>query len=149
MSRQEEEKGEIIIEAISGIFLNEEGKILLVRRTPKRTYNPNTYDLIGGDILPKETPIQTLLRDAKDKLGIKLNTQDTEEAGIKVINSPNAPIRRHFFIIRLKNNIPIRLDTKKYDEWGWFGLAQLTQLNLTPGVKEILETTEQLASIIK
>lgn len=136
--KQEKEQEPTVIEVISGVFINEDNQILLVRRTPKRTYNPSTYDLIGGDILPRETPIQTLKRDAKGKLGIDLDKENIEEKGTKDIDAPNAIIRRHMFVCRISVSTPIELDSKKYDGWGWYDASQVEQLNLSPGVKDIL-----------
>lgn len=138
MSKIEQEKQPIIIEAISGVLLDENGQVLLVRRNLKRTYNPGTYDLIGGDVPPGETPIQTLARDAEEKSGIKLSEETVETKGVKNIEAPNAIIRRHLFVCQIGNKISIKIDPKKYDQYGWYDASQVEQLDLTPGVKEIL-----------
>jgi 8-oxo-dGTP pyrophosphatase MutT (NUDIX family) len=138
MDNLETERKLPTIEAISGIFVNKNGKILLVRRNLKRTYNPGTCDLIGGDVPPGETPIQTLARDAEEKLGIKLSEETVETKGVKNIEAPNTIIRRHIFVCQISNKISIKIDPKKYDQYGWYDASQVEQLDLTPGVKEIL-----------
>lgn len=135
---QGKEQEPTVIEAISGIFINEDNQILLVRRAPKRTYNAGTYDLIGGDILPGETPRQTLVRDVEGKLGVKLDEGVIETKGTKDIEAPNAVIKRHIFVFHIERDVPIDLDPKKYDSYGWYDKDQIEELNLTPGVREIL-----------
>ncbi len=60
-----------MIEAISGIFLDRD-KVLLLQRAAHRTWNPNKWDLMGGDIQEGEEDEEVLHRDARDKLGISV-----------------------------------------------------------------------------
>lgn len=140
MSNIEIEEEPRIIPAISVVVLNENNKILLVRRTPQRTYNPGAYDLIGGDILPGEIPIDTLKRDVKKKLGVEISETGVESRGTVDIRVPEGIIRRNLFICQIASETPITLDPKKYDKSDWYDAAQIEQLSLTPGVEEILIT---------
>lgn len=53
-----------LIDAISAIFINLQGQVLLLHRHEERTHGKNQWDLMGGNIGPGETPFNTLVRDA-------------------------------------------------------------------------------------
>jgi len=125
-------------EAICGVLINEKGQILLAKRTASRTYSKNLYDLMGGDIIPGETPIETLFRDAKEKFGIQLNKDSIKQKGTIDMDYPNRTIKTHIFICQIDSSTPIQLDRKKYDTCDWHYSMQIEQLELAPKVKEIL-----------
>jgi hypothetical protein len=123
-------------EAVCGVFVNEKGQVLLARRS----FGDNTHDLMGGNILPNETPIETLIRDAKGKLGVNLNKEDVEGKGISNIVYPNRTVKTHIFVCQLRSNTPIQLDLDKYSGWRWFYPIQIKKLLLHPKVGEVLVT---------
>ena len=123
--------------AISGVFLSQEdSRVLLLRRNPHRTYSPSQWDLMGGDIKQGEIPRETLEKDAKGKLGITISS--VEEKGTVLTEGTDALVRRHVFICRGDYG-GFTLDPTKYDQFGWFGKEELNRLDLTPGVKSVLE----------
>jgi mutator protein MutT len=134
----EENKKQFNDEAICGVLINEKKQILLAKRTVKRTYSPNLYDLMGGDIIPGEKPIETLFRDAKEKFGIQLDGEITELKEPIDMDYPNKTIKTHIFICQLNSNIPVQLDLKKYAECDWLYPAQIQGLQLAPKVKDVL-----------
>jgi 8-oxo-dGTP pyrophosphatase MutT (NUDIX family) len=123
--------------AISGVFLSQEdSKVLLLRRSPHRTHSPSQWDLMGGDIKQGETPREILKRDAKGKLGITISS--VEEKGTVLTEGTDAPVRRHVFICKGVYG-GFTLDPTKYDQFCWFGKGEIDGLDLTPGVKSVLE----------
>ena len=126
------------IEAISGVFLNnEKDRALFLRRSQHRTYSANQWDLMGGDIESGETPQVTLARDALQKLNITsikvmetidVNTQETD-----------AIITRHVFVC-IGDYSSLKIDTKKYYQHGWFTAKGITSMNLTNHAYIVLQT---------
>lgn len=59
----------------SGIIMeNSEGKLLFQLRDNKpEISSPNKWSLFGGGIEKGETPLQAVVREVKEELGIKLN----------------------------------------------------------------------------
>ena len=146
MTTEEYKEQTDFIEAINGIIVNEDNKVLLVRRSSRRTFSPGKYNLIGGDILPGETPVQTFIRDAKEKLTLQINLKDVEFKGTQDTVYPNKTIRRYIFVYRLQNVNIITLNPKKYDEYNWYKATKIEKLNLTPGVKDVLTSIGYLGS---
>lgn len=138
MSALGREKSIAVSEAICGIFINEKSKILLLKRAPTRTYNKNAYDLMGGDIVPGETPLQTFVKDAKEKLDIQLDQEKIEVCKVKNIHYPNQTVKTYLFTYRLNSETPIKLNPKKYQDYGWYNPSQIKQLNLSPKVRDVL-----------
>lgn len=125
-------------EAICGVFVNKEKQTLLVRRSMERTYNPGSYDLMGGDIISGEKPIETLFRDAREKLGIQLNGEIIELKEPRDIVYSNKTVKTYVFVCQIDSNTSIQLDPHKYDGYGWYYPEQIAQLPLSPKVKKVL-----------
>lgn len=124
------------IEAISGIFTNN-GTILFLQRTADRTYFPNCWDLMGGDIEPGKTPESQLIKDAKEKLNVK--DVSVAQAGQVSIIGADALIHRHYFICS-GDFSEVIIDSKRYSQYSWKNVQNVKELDLVPGVELILQT---------
>ncbi len=119
------------IEAISGVFIQAE-KVLLVERT-KRTNESYTWEVMGGDILPGEQPLDTLMRDAHDKLNIANPTV----LATTIISTPgkDVVINRHVYICS-GDFTNMKIDQSKYKEAMWCTREEIPVHNLSAhGVK--------------
>lgn len=54
-------------------ILNSENKILLQKRSPHKKLSPNVWAMTGGSVIKGETSLQTIEREVKEELGIRLN----------------------------------------------------------------------------
>lgn len=122
-----------MIEAISGIFL-ESNRVLLLQRAAQRTWNPNKWDLMGGDVREGEDFEEVFLRDAKQKLGI--NTVSIKTRGILELIGETDIVRRNYFVCR-GDYTKITLDPTKYSQFGWFNPRRIHTVELVPGVREV------------
>jgi 8-oxo-dGTP pyrophosphatase MutT (NUDIX family) len=138
VNKIEENKKPFDSEAICGVFINEKGQILLAQRQAGRSFGKNEFDLMGGDILPDETPIETLLRDAKEKFGFQLNKEIIEVKNSKDVAYQNKTIRIYIFVYKLNSDTPVQLDAHKFQWYKWCCPEEIDQFTLTPKVKPVL-----------
>lgn len=87
------------------ILRNNEGKILFQLRDVNGK-NPNKWGLFGGGIKKNETPINALIREIKEELGIQLSKSDVLREYILPL------INYHIFEIHLKK-IPKKSNLKE------------------------------------
>lgn len=125
------------IEAISGVFFENRtrNQVLLLRRNPQRTFSPNLWDLMGGDIKPQEPLIEAIVRDATEKLNISSIKIDTTTTVITP--EENAIIKRYVFICS-GNYLNIAVDEKKYNRYGWFSAEETKTMDLTNHARIVL-----------
>ncbi len=57
-------------------IINSEGKILIQKRAPQKRLQPNVWAMTGGSVIKGETSLDTVRREAKEELGINLNTEN-------------------------------------------------------------------------
>jgi len=79
------------------ILKNKEGKILFQLRD-EGGRNPNKWGIFGGGIKKNETPVNALMREIKEELGIRISESD-------ILKKHTFPfINYHIFEIHLKEN---------------------------------------------
>jgi isopentenyl-diphosphate delta-isomerase len=66
---------------------NSKGEVLLQKRHVSKVIRPNVWDVsAAGHIASGDTSKQTIIREAKEELGLNLNPQDLKLVGIKEVN---------------------------------------------------------------
>ena len=56
-------------------IINSENKILIQKRTPLKRLEPNVWAMTGGSVILGETSLNTIVREAKEELGIDINAE--------------------------------------------------------------------------
>ena len=56
----------------SNIFVDEMGKLLLMKRADECVTFPGFWGLVGGFIDPGETPEEACIREAKEEIGVRI-----------------------------------------------------------------------------
>lgn len=82
--------------AVSVIFIENNNGEFLIQKLPDGSYSST-----GGHVLNSESPMKAIIREVKEELGIKINKNDIEYLGFKIID---LPIR---FLFYMKKNINI------------------------------------------
>lgn len=57
-------------------IINSENKILIQKRSPLKRLEPNVWAMTGGSVILGETSLNTIVREAKEELGIDINAEN-------------------------------------------------------------------------
>lgn len=57
---------------VSNIFVDENGHLLLMKRSENCTTFPGYWGLVGGFIDPGETPKEACIRESQEEIGVKI-----------------------------------------------------------------------------
>ena len=122
-----------MISVAIAIIKNENGEILLCKRTPLSTF-PNKWEFPGGKSEANELPIQTLYREIYEELSIIPDNPSLYHSS--TYTYPNSiHVHLSFFIIlswqgRLQNNI--------WTEIQWVPINLLHMYDILDGNKEVV-----------
>lgn len=62
-----------IIEFVSSIITNKEGKVLILKRKQTLKLDPGKYDMCSGHMKEGEVPMQSMYRELQEEVGIQPN----------------------------------------------------------------------------
>lgn len=85
--------------AVAIIYIENDKHEFLIQKTSKQ--KGNIYSATAGHVLHNEKPIETIIREVKEELGIDISNEDIVDLGCLVVDFP---VR---FIFYLKKNIDL------------------------------------------
>jgi dATP pyrophosphohydrolase len=116
------------------VIINEENKILVVKRSPVRsTWNPNKWALVGGKIEKNEEPIDAAKREVSEECGLKI-THFIDS--FYMLSPPNNV--DYFFIAKAPKNQEVKLN-EEHTECKWLSLNEIKKLDAVPMLYESVE----------
>ena len=103
-------------------------KILLGLRSPGRALYPAVWDMFGGHVEPGENPLQTLIRELQEELGIT----PTEWVFLEMLtlalpasqDEPPDEMIVHLYRVTAWTGTPVNRQPEEHSEIGWFTLEQ-------------------------
>lgn len=63
---------------VAVIIINEEGKMLLEKRSPLKKQSPNKWALCAGHIEAGDNPEKAIVREMEEEIGVKISIDDLE-----------------------------------------------------------------------
>lgn len=123
-----------IIDIAAAIITDQDGQVLLVRKQ-----NSIYFMQAGGKIEREEKPIQALIRELHEELGLVTKPNELTYIGeylMPAANEANYHIRAHLFSIVIKNTIFTA--QAELAEVGWYSIEQTRALILAPLTKEVI-----------
>jgi len=120
------------------LVLIKEGKILLSRRY-NTGYFDNYYSFPAGHLEGEETFKQAMVREAKEEIGIDLDTADLELVHTMNRKIPGNGRVDFFFMSKRWRGEPQIVELEKCDDLGWFKLNNLPD-NLIPYIKQAIDS---------
>lgn len=117
------------------IILNDQNELLTVRKQ-----NSIYYQLPGGKIEGEERPVDTLLRELEEELGLKLNEDQFEFLTVheaQAVNEYGKTVRGYVF----KSKLPIKLNDlqpkAELEEVKWVKELEVERVNLANLLKQV------------
>lgn len=134
---------------VGAIIINKDGKFLLIKRGLKSQNEIGLWGFPGGAVEFGETLSQTIKREVKEELGIKIKP-------LKLLSPINHLIpkeKQHWvaapYICQLISGSPKILEPGKNSDLGWFSLHEVTKLKLSlvarEAFKEVAEKYKELS----
>jgi mutator protein MutT len=111
-------------EVVAALIIQSQ-KILLGKRSAKRDFYPDVWDLFGGHMEPGEQAHETLLRE----LGEELDITPTQWTYLSALRVPAQQLTVHLYLVTAWQGIPTNRQPEEHSEIGWFSLAEATQLH--------------------
>lgn len=122
----------------SGCYMEWDNKILFLKRHPERPQG-DTWGVPGGKIEREETPLEAVIREVREEVGINIQNQKIEEAGKLFVRLPHLDYIFHMFCTLFKEQPKVDLELTEHVELRWLSISEAIELPLIKGGKEALE----------
>lgn len=120
------------------IIVNEDNKILIVKRTPfEGSWMPNKHAVVGGKIEEGEEPIDAAKREAFEESGLKL---EHFVDSFNIVSEGNKI--DYVYIAKAPKDQVIKLN-EEHTEHGWYSLEEIAGLDSVPMLAEFIELALQ------
>lgn len=80
----------------ANVFIKKNNKYLVMKRSAKKTYLPNTVQPIGGKVTPNENPYQAAIREVLEETGITIKNIKLKAVSLEM--HPERPDMTNWFI---------------------------------------------------
>ena len=105
--------------AACGVFWDG-GKVLLGKRSADRPFYPGVWDLVGGHCEPGESPEETLVREAREELGVTPETWRPLAVLLDPDPDKHGEYRYYLFLVSEWNGTPRNRQPHEHSEIRWF-----------------------------
>jgi len=128
-----------MLEIVTGVFINENNEILLLKRSEHRKDYPNKWNVLSEKIQASENPETCLERGIKERLGI-LNYQIIRrgEPFVDIDDSIQMKWLVYPYLCKILNE-EIKLDAEHVD-YRWTKIKDLSDYDCVLGMYKDLET---------
>jgi 8-oxo-dGTP diphosphatase len=115
--------------------IEDQGRILVLRRAPSMTYKPGAWDLPGGHLAAIETFEQGLAREVAEETGLAIQIER-----LLCANKANGAYIQLIFACRLAGaSRAVTLQPHEHADWRWATLAEIPRLGeLIPYLDQII-----------
>ena len=124
-------------QTVSAVILDNEGRVLLLKRSSSRKAYPNKWNTISGTI-ENESPKEAILREISEELGSGCSLELLEEGKCYKDIQVEGQWIVYPFLFKYKSG-GISLN-KEHSEYNWFRRDELKKLDLVPAALKDLET---------
>lgn len=116
------------------IIVDNQNRILILKRSPNVEFSPNSWDLPGGKVEDNESLKEAIKREAKEESGLDVESEDNY---FYVFHYPNEKINVYAFRTKLiGGNIQLN---EEHTEFRWIPGDNWGTLDYTPSVAATLK----------
>lgn len=115
-------------DAIADVVLGalvDEGRVLLVHRSPNKRAHPNVWDLPGGCVEEGESELGALERELREELGVCIATDAVSQLYRLTAGSVDEPALVSAWMVRKWEGTPLNNAPDEHVDIGWFRLGKL------------------------
>ena len=113
---------------VCAAFLRD-GHVLLGKRSLSKRHNPGHWDLIGGHVDPGENPVNAVVREAQEEIGLS----PIEFELLEVISKPDlkdgVETEYHIYVVTKWQGGQPQLLGDEHSEIRWFPLSSVATLS--------------------
>ena len=114
------------IQVCAGGFLMKKNKLLFGKRSPKKTWAPKKWDIVGGRSLKGEHPLETLKRETFEEIGVNVLSARLIKSLDVVDESKNGYFKYHIYMITSWRGQPSNC-CDEHTKIKWFTKEQLSK----------------------
>lgn len=118
---------------VAGIIVGLD-RVLLGQRSPDRAFFPNVWDVFGGHIEPGEQPIETLVREIQEELGITptrwMELETIRESVPAHDDTPSNDLIVYLYCVTAWLGTPVNKQPHEHSTIQWFSYTDAIQLDL-------------------
>ena len=111
-----------------GIFIiNDEGKVLLQKRSANKRFSPNKWGLCAGHVEANESLENAALREIKEEVGLDITSKELIPYGEReiTISDSNSHITYFYYIRCNKKENEFAIQTEELSEVKWFNIDEI------------------------
>ncbi|WP_152186050.1 NUDIX domain-containing protein [Segeticoccus rhizosphaerae] len=116
-----------------------DGYVLLAHRHPSRQWYPDCWDLVGGHVEPGEQPVEAVVRECLEELGV-----DVHDPQPFPMPFSDPTLDLHAFLVTRWHGEPHNVAPEEHDDLRWFQPCELADLTMAdagalPGIFGAIE----------
>ena len=133
---EESPKRELRTYASFAIIINEDGRILILKRPDNFLSNAGKWTFPGGGNLEDENPLDTAVRETLEETGIQLNRDSL--SFLDSFSEKNKP--KHFFKIHCKEckDVDSKAVEDEHVDFKWIRADELDNYNMMSGMDMLI-----------
>ncbi|MCI8545696.1 MAG: NUDIX domain-containing protein [Clostridia bacterium] len=129
-------------------IINNEGKILLQKRSENVHYNNNKWGMVANHVGADQTLVDALLQKAKEEIGYNINQNDIRYLTMLKRNEEREQRFTYFYYIKTDiKDKDINLNTYLAIEKKWFDFYDLQELMLMNSDEVVFKNTPEYINI--
>jgi len=128
----------MVLPVVAAAVMNSKQQILIARRAQHETYS-GQWEFPGGKIEPGESPVDALVREIKEELGLDIDVGTGHSLG--QITHAYAPydVALEVFVVQWSGQPVVLSD---HSEVAWVSVSDLQAYNLAPADRPFIEKIE-------
>jgi (d)CTP diphosphatase len=127
-------------EIAAAVLQRDDGRVLLLKRAPTHTTNPDKWCFVTGFVEPGEQPQDAAIRELHEELG--LDARPARSGRIVLVRTGWATLHVHPFLFAVED-FPVRLD-REHTSWVWIEPRELYEYDFVQQLDEDLMALDLL-----